>query len=155
MVGRMSNLVPGVVAAADLPASGVTVEEINVFLRSEFAGNGNHCEAVGDNWAIARLDASTDHLRPGGIISGPTVFGACDAALYYACFTVLGIVPMVLTSELSIRFLRPALGSVLRARADLQHTGKRSLIGSVVAWTDDPNRPVAVAQGTYIAPTTR
>ena len=130
----------------------VTPELINAFLNEHFPGVGNHCEAVGDRWAIARLDTSTIALRPGGIISGPTVFGACDAALYYACFTVLGIEPMALTSEMSIRFLRPARGPVLRARAELHHAGRRSLIGSVIAWTDDPDKPVAAAQGTYVAP---
>ena len=95
------------------------------------------------------------NLRPGGIISGPTVFGVCDAALYYACFTVMGIEPMVLTSEMSIRFLRPARGAILRAHADLNHAGRRSLIGTVIAWTDDPAKPVAAAQGTYAAPLPR
>jgi acyl-coenzyme A thioesterase PaaI-like protein len=132
--------------------SGVTPEQINAFLNEQFPGTGNHCEAVGNRWAIARLETSNTTLRPGGIISGPTVFGVCDGALYYACFTVLGIVPMALTSEMSIRFLRPARGPVLRARAELHHAGRRSLIGTVIAWTDDPDKPVAAAQGTYVAP---
>lgn len=138
--------------AGDVAPSGVTVEEINRFLAGEFAGAGNGCESVGDRWAIARLDTMSSNLRPGGIISGPTVFGVCDAALYYACFTVMGIVPMVLTSEMSIRFLRPAKGAILRARAELHHAGRRSLIGTVIAWADDPAKPVAAAQGTYVAP---
>ena len=134
------------------PASGVTPEQINAFLSGQFAGSGNSCEAVGDRWAIAMLKPMESNLRPGGIISGPTVFGLCDAALYYACFTVMGIEPMVLTSEMSIRFMRPARGSILRAKAVLDHAGRRSLIGTVTAWTDDPAKPVAVAQGTYVAP---
>jgi uncharacterized protein (TIGR00369 family) len=134
------------------PTSAVTAEEINAFLLGEFSGSSHVCEAVGDRWAIARMDTSVANLRPGGIISGPTVFGICDAALYYACFTVMGVVPMVLTSEMSIRFMRPASGVVLRARAELHHAGRRSLIGTVVAWTDDPSKPVAAAQGTYVAP---
>ena len=28
----------------------------------------------------------------------------------------------------------------------------RSLIGTVIAWTDDFAKPVAAAQGTYVAP---
>ena len=128
----------------------VTAERINEFLAEQFAGSGNTCEAVGDGWATALIHPGPSNLRPGGIISGPTVFGACDAALYYACFTRIGIEPMTLTSELSIRFLRPAMGEVLRARAELQHVGRRSIIGSVVAWTTSTDMPVAVAQGTYV-----
>lgn len=130
----------------------VTVDEINSFLEREFAGSPNRCEAVGERWAIAMLPTDAVSLRPGGIISGPTVFGVCDAALYHACFTAIGIEPMTLTSELSIRFMRPARGAVLRARADLHHVGRRSIIGSIVAWTDDIAKPVAVAQGTYVRP---
>lgn len=50
----------------DLPASGVTVEEINAFLATEFAGAGNHCESVGERSAVARLDTAAVNLRPGG-----------------------------------------------------------------------------------------
>ena len=130
----------------------VTVEAVNEFLTRDFPGTSNSCEAVGPRWAIARFDSTGIGLRPGGIISGPTVFGVCDGALYYACFTAIGIEPMALTSELSIRFLRPAMGDVVRARAELQHVGRRSIIGTVVAWTDDIDKPVAVAQGTYVRP---
>lgn len=130
----------------------VTVDEINEFLERDFPGTGNRCEAVGERWATALMRTDGIALRPGGIISGPTVFGVCDAALYYACFTAIGIEPMTLTSELSIRFLRPARGSELRARADLHHAGRRSIIGNVIAWTDDIDLPVAVAQGTYVRP---
>lgn len=130
----------------------VTAEQINAFLASEFGGTANRCEAVGDGTAVAVIEAGPQSLRPGGIISGPTVFGVCDAALYYACFTVIGIEPMALTSELSIRFVRPAFGTAVRARAQLHHVGRRSIIGSVAAWTDDEARPVAVAQGTYVRP---
>src|SRR4051794_39411150 len=119
--------------APDVVPSGVTPEAVNAFLNDHFPGVGNHCEALGNRWAVARMDTTTTNLRPGGIISGPTVFAVCDAALYYACFTVLGIEPMALTSEMSIRFLRPARGPVMRARAVLHHAGRRSLIGSVIA----------------------
>ena len=134
--------------------SRVTVEEINEFLARDFPGSGNRCEEVGPRWAVAVLATEGINLRPGGILSGPTVFGICDAALYYACFTAIGIEPMTLTSELSIRFTRPARGAELRARADLHHVGTRSIVGSIVAWTDSVDRPVAVAQGTYVRPNT-
>jgi uncharacterized protein (TIGR00369 family) len=130
----------------------LTAAQINDFLASEFQASTNRCEAVGEGWAIALLTVDATALRPGGIISGPTVFGLCDAALYYACFTVIGLEPMTLTSEMSIRFLRPARGTEIRARAELHDAGRRSLVGSIVAWTDNADKPVAVAQGTYVRP---
>jgi len=74
--------------------SRVTVDEVNAFLLSDFAGSSNSCEEIGDGWAVAVFRTSETSLRPGGIISGPTMFGVCDGALYYACFSVLGISPM-------------------------------------------------------------
>ena len=104
---------------------------------------------------MSLLLPESGNLRPGGIISGPTVFGVCDAALYYACFTVIGLEPMTLTSEMSIRFLRPAFGDHIRARADLVSVGRRSIVGNVLAYTDSIDRPVAVCQGTYVRPPAR
>ena len=134
------------------PSSVVTAVQINEFLASEFPGTSNRCEDLGHGWAVAGLAADEATLRPGGIISGPTVFGLCDAALYYACFTVIGLEPMTLTSEMSIRFVRRAQGTHIRARAQLHDVGRRSLVGSIVAWTDTPEKPVAIAQGTYVRP---
>jgi acyl-coenzyme A thioesterase PaaI-like protein len=88
-------------------------------------------------------------------VSGPTQFGLADAALWYALFGAVGIEPMALTSELSIRYLRPAQGEVLHAMADLHTVGRRNVVGTVVLWMDDrTDRPVSVAQGTYVRPAT-
>lgn len=136
----------------DAAASKVSADEINAFLSTHFTGTSNQCESIGSGWAVALLSITASSLRPGGIISGPTMFGACDAALYYACFSVIGVSPMTVTSEMSIQFLRAATGSELRARADLVKVGRRAIVGTVTAWTDDPTKPVAVAQGTYMPP---
>jgi acyl-coenzyme A thioesterase PaaI-like protein len=54
---------------------------------------------------------------------------------------------------LSIRFLRPAQGKVLWARASLEVAGRRNVVGTVHVWCDDRHdRPTATAQGTYALP---
>jgi uncharacterized protein (TIGR00369 family) len=129
------------------------VEEINTFLVSQFAGSTGMCAEVGPHFAVARLQATESHLRPGNIVSGPTIFSLCDSALYFAVFGAIGFEPMALTSELSIRFLRPAQGTDIVARGDLHHVGGRSIIGTVRVWmADSPDRLVSVAQGTYVRP---
>lgn len=131
----------------------VTPEEINAFLSQEFGGMNNRCVEVGETWAVARHVADPHMLRPGGIVSGPTIFGLCDGVLWYALFGAVGIEPMALTSELSIRFLRPAKGSAVMARCDLNHVGRRSVIGTIRCWVENqPDVTVAVAQGTYVRP---
>lgn len=136
---------------AQLP-DGVSVDEINAFVAEAFPGNSARAQEIGPGWAVTRSTARPESIRPGEIISGPTVFGAADVALWFALFTVCGIEAMALTSEMSIRFLRPARGDTLWSRADIDHAGRRSVIGTVRIWTDNPDKPVAVAQGTYVRP---
>lgn len=132
----------------------LTPEGVDEMLAAEFPGTGNSCVELGPTAALARRDIDDTTLRPGGYVSGPTQFALADAALWYLVFGVLGRVePMALTSELSIRFLRPAQGSVLWARATLESAGSRSIVGSVRVWCDDrPDKPSATAQGTYVLP---
>ena len=135
------------------PGAKMTVEEVNTFLATEFLGSGGLCAEIGPTFAVSRLHAGEQNLRPGSIISGPTIFSLCDSALYFAVFGAIGFEPMALTSELSIRFLRPAQGTDVIARADLDHIGRRSIIGTVrVSMADAPQRLVATAQGTYVRP---
>ena len=108
---------------------------------------------LGD-FAIARREISDEELRPGAFVSGPSQFSLADAALWYLVFGATGrIEPMALTSELSIRFLRPAQGKVLWAKATLDVAGRRNVVGTIRVWCDDrSDRPTATAQGTYVLP---
>ena len=131
-----------------------TPESINAMIAELFPGTQASCHEVGDQMAVARREVDELALRPGGFISGPTQFAVADAALWYLVFGATGrIEPMALTSELSIRFLRPAQGSVLWARAALEAAGRRSVVGTVHVWCDDrADKPTAAAQGTYALP---
>jgi uncharacterized protein (TIGR00369 family) len=132
----------------------VTVEAVNDMVAAQFQGTANRCAELGDGYAVARYDVDHTALRPGGFISGPAQFGLADAALWYLVFAAIGrIEPMALTSELSIRYLRPAQGSVLWARATLESAGRRNVVGTVRIWCDDRvDKPTATAQGTYALP---
>ena len=92
-------------------------------------------------------------MRPGRYISGPSIFALADSALWFATFTVIGREAVAGTSEMSVRFLRPAQGGDLMARAVINFAGARRLIATIEVWMDgSPDRPVAVAQGTYSRP---
>jgi uncharacterized protein (TIGR00369 family) len=131
-----------------------SVEEINALVQPAFPGSPNSCAEVGDGYAVARRVISGEELRPGGYISGPTQFAVADAALWYLVFAVIERVElMALTSELSIRYLRPAIGATLWARATLDKAGRRNVVGTVRVWTDHRmDKPTATAQGTYALP---
>mgnify|MGYP000365564735 CR=1 FL=1 len=107
-------------------ASKVTAEEINAFYAAEFSGRGvqESVVEVGDDFARLRRTISDAELRPGGYISGPTQMGLADSAAYVAVFTRIGIVPMAVTSTLTMNFLRPCIGQAVVADARLLKLGK-------------------------------
>jgi acyl-coenzyme A thioesterase PaaI-like protein len=131
-----------------------TIDDVNRMVEQSFPGSNNTCAELGQRHAVARREVTDSEIRPGGFVSGPSQFGLADAALWYLVFVAIGrIEPMALTSELSIRFLRPAQGSVLWAKATLESAGRRNVVGSVHVWCDDRfDRPTATAQGTYALP---
>lgn len=132
----------------------VTPEAINEMLTTHWPDSTGRCLEVTPNTAVASIVPHPRMIRPGDFISGPTLFAGADSALWFLVFGVIQrIEPMALTSELSIRFLRPASGERLFARAVLNSAGSRRIVGSVTLWTDDnEHRPSAVAQGTYALP---
>lgn len=132
----------------------VTPEAINLMLAQAWPTAKVICLEVSSDQVLAKLEPSLSQLRPGGFISGPTQFALADAALWFLASGAHGRVePMALTSELSIRYLRPAIGSTLYAKAELARAGKRAVVGSVRIWVnEDQHRPTAVAQGTYHLP---
>ncbi|MGB3736414.1 MAG: PaaI family thioesterase [Ilumatobacter sp.] len=131
-----------------------TADEVNSMIEDLFPGTGNTCAQMGEGFAVASRVVDDTMLRPGGFVSGPTQFGLADAALWYMVFAAIGrIEPMAMTSELSIRYLRPAQGSVLWARATAESAGRRNVVGTVHVWCDDrEHKPTATAQGTYAMP---
>lgn len=119
-------------------------------------GGGGTCHSIGPDWVKANIRPSAATLRPGGFISGPTQFALADLGLWFMTFVALDKIElMALTSDLSIRYLRPAIGETLWVRATLEKAGRRSVVGSFRIWTDDNEaKPAATGQGTYMLPST-
>ncbi|RMH80599.1 MAG: PaaI family thioesterase [Actinomyces sp.] len=132
----------------------LTPDLVNATIAELWGATRHRCVEVSPTHAVASVEIDQTNLRPGGYVSGPTQFGLVDAALWYLTFGALDRVePMALTSELSIRFLRPAVGRVLWARAELDRAGRTAVVGTVRCWMDDAHdRPVSTAQGTYTLP---
>jgi len=131
----------------------ITPQMINDMLEKSWSASRCVCTEVGPQYATASLTPEASDIRPGGYISGPVLFAVADAALWFLCFGASErLEPLALTSDLTIRFLRPARGKTVFARADLNKVGKRSVVGTVTVWTDAHDTPSAIAQGTYILP---
>lgn len=135
----------------------ITPVNINVFVAEAFptaAHTGFSCVDAGDGWATARLAYDEHNIRPGGIVPGPSVFAVADVALWYAVFTRIGLEPMAVTSDMTIHFLRPAIGASLLAKCSLTKVGKRLAHGEIRVWEEDgdPDRLIAFASGAYALP---
>jgi uncharacterized protein (TIGR00369 family) len=133
------------------------IEAINEMVVEQFPGTGNRCVELGADHAVAAYDVTPADIRPGGFVSGPCQFAIADCALWFLTFVGLQrIEPMALTSELSIRFLRPAVGDRILCRATLEAVNRRSVVGTAHVWVDGaPDRITATAQGTYAVPLPR
>ena len=76
-----------------------------------------------------------------------------DVAVYVAIFGRAGIVPLAVTNELKMNFLRPAKDGDVLARAELLKMGKRIAYASVDLFMDGaPDRLVAHATSSYVMP---
>jgi uncharacterized protein (TIGR00369 family) len=133
-----------------------TIDELRAYLVEvfpEFWGSGElRLEDLGPMTATLRLAYHPRHLRPGGTISGPTMFGLCDSALYAAILNELGPVAHAVTTNVSINFLRKPAPVDLIGKARLIKLGKRLAVGEVTLYSDGESEMVAHATGTYSIP---
>ena len=130
------------------------LEELRAFLRQEFpqVSDEFRVEEAGDELAL-RLIVAERHLRPGGTVSGPAMFGLADVAFYLALLQRIGPVALAVTTNCSIDFLRkPAAGCDLIARARMLKLGRVLAVGDVLIWSEGMDQPVAHASLTYSIP---
>ncbi|MEM6582088.1 MAG: PaaI family thioesterase [Pseudomonadota bacterium] len=127
--------------------------EIAAFIAKDFPQTRCTIEAVGQQSATVRHPVGHSELRPGGTVSGPVMMEVADLALYVAILGEIGIVPLAVTTNLSINFLRkPAAHSDILGVCTLIKVGKTLATGDVYLYSDRDERPVAHAVGTYALP---
>ena len=98
-----------------------------------------------------RLRFSPDFLRPGGTISGPTMFAVADAALWGAVWSATGQALMSVTTDMTLHFLRRPGPLDLLAHGRVLKVGRRLCYGEVTLRSDGDERPVCHATGSYAA----
>lgn len=91
-------------------------------------------------------------LRPGGVISGPTLMSLADTAAYALVLAHVGDQLMAVTSQLNISFLRGAAPGDIHAEAEMLRLGRRMAVCDVRLWTESPERLAAQANVTYALP---
>jgi uncharacterized protein (TIGR00369 family) len=133
-----------------------TLDELRAYLVEIFPqiwARGDYAiEEVGRMSATVRLNHHPDHLRPGGTISGPTMFALSDLALYVAILHEIGRVKLAVTTSVTINFLRRPEPADLLGKAKLMKLGKRLAVGEVALYSPGRAEMVAHATGTYSIP---
>ncbi|MCS0496109.1 PaaI family thioesterase [Ancylobacter sp. MQZ15Z-1] len=115
---------------------GMNAEELQAYLVAEFpqafgAGRPHRVVRVDAAGVGVTLAASEEHLRPGDTVSGPSMMGLADIAAYAVILAAIGPVPLAVTTNFSINFLRKPQPGLLVADARLMKLGRRLAVCEV------------------------
>jgi len=133
-------------------------DELRAFLVAEFPQVQQNfiIEDIVEMGATLRLPVTDSHLRPGGTVSGPTLFGLADVAMYMAVLAMIGPVGLAVTTSCAIDFMRrPVAGNDLVTNARILKLGRVLAVGDVLIYSDGTDAPVARASLTYSIPPKR
>ena len=127
--------------------------EIIEFLAAQFPQTKCTVAAVGGMAATIRHEIGVHELRPGGTVSGPVLMSVADVALYVAILGEIGIVPLTVTTNLSINFMRkPSADRAIVGVCKLMKLGRTLAVGEVSLYSEGIAEPVAHVVGTYAIP---
>jgi uncharacterized protein (TIGR00369 family) len=133
-----------------------TTQEVTAFMARAFPQSRTTVREVGNLGATVVLAVGEEQLRPGGTVSGPAMMALADTALYVAILGEIGIVPLAVTTSLTINFLRkPVASQDIVAVCKLVKLGKSLAVGEVSLYSEGTAEPVAHAVGTYSIPPQR
>jgi len=138
----------------------MSTAEVRELLEREFSqvmsrGSAIVIEDVWHGGCRVRRAFSEKSLRPGGTISGPTMMGMTDFAMYVAILASIGPVPLAVTTSLNINFLRKPEQRDLVAEARLIKLGKRLAVGDIAIRQEGEAELSAHATSTYSIPPVR
>jgi uncharacterized protein (TIGR00369 family) len=132
-------------------------DALNRFLETDFPqihtdGKVFEVTEVGPGTVVMRLDPNERHLRPGGTVSGPTLFALADVAAYCVVLAHIGPVALAVTTSLNINFLRKPEPGPLSCTCRLLKLGKRLAVIDASIFGADADDLVAHATATYSIP---
>ena len=133
-------------------------EALSAFMREVFeqVADDFAVDHVAENEITMRLLTGHRHLRPGGTVSGPSMFALADVAAYLVTLAMIGPKALAVTTNCSIDFMRkPVAGAHLIAKARLLKLGKQLSVSDVLIYSEGSDMPVARASLTYAIPPAR
>ena len=104
-------------------------------------------------WIEMMINSS--HLRPGGTVSGPSMFCLADVTFYLAILREIGPQALSVTTNATINFMRKPEADNLMACPRLLKIGRSLVVGDVLIYSKGDiarAKPVAQATMTYSIP---
>lgn len=126
---------------------------MEAFFAREFPQATFILESFDEDSVTVRRRVSTEDLRPGGTVSGPTMMSLADCAIYVAILREIGLIALAVTTSLNFNFLRkPVAGKDILGVCKLLKLGKSLAVAEVTIYSEGDTQPVAHAVGTYSIP---
>jgi uncharacterized protein (TIGR00369 family) len=137
--------------------SRLSLAEIDGFLRQEFPqlfiqGEMFSVTEIGAGTCRMRMAYHESQLRPGGTISGPAMMQLADVSIWVALLGAIGAVPLAVTTNLSINFLRKPEPRALISTCRMMKIGKSLAVGEASLMSEGSDDVVAHAVATYAIP---
>lgn len=134
----------------------MTLADLEQFIETDFPqareeASGLSLRSVGPGEAVMRLTPTAMHVRPGGTVSGPSLFMLCDVAAYMAILAHIGPVGLTVTTNLNINFMHKAAPGWVDCTARLLKLGSRLAV-TEMSMADHDGRLTAHATATYSIP---
>src|SRR6056297_1255496 len=133
-------------------------EDLTEFLAAEFPQVAQDfvIEDVAENGIRVRLATQDRHLRPGGTVSGPSMFALADVGVYLAILAMIGPKALAVTTNCSIDFMRkPVAEADVICVCRVLKLGRVLAIGECLLFSEGMEQPVARASLTYSIPPER
>lgn len=135
----------------------MTPEALNRFLEEDFPqlhtdGKVFDVKEVGPGTIVMRFVPNERHLRPGGTVSGPTLFALADVGAWCAVLAHIGPVALAVTTNLNINFLRKPEPGPLSCTCRILKLGKRLAVVEASIFGENADDLVAHATATYSIP---
>lgn len=133
----------------------LTAQEVMDYMAAEFpqVKDDFAIDALSEDAITLRLLVAERHLRPGGTVSGPSMFALADCAVYAMVLARVGRKALAVTISCSMDFMRkPAAGVDVIAKCRLLKLGRALAVGDMLLYSEGDERPVARASMTYSIP---
>ena len=133
----------------------LTAQEVSDYVHGVFSESDVYnwqVEAVRPGEISVVMKTGSRDIRPGGTVSGPTMFALADITAYLLILAHVGEVALAVTTSLNINFLNKPEPGELKAEGRLIKLGKRLAVCEIWITSGADDTIVAQATATYSIP---